>query len=165
MVKRPKWLKPKKTPGEPTDPVPGDPGYWFWKLGKDHAARPWLEKVPDDPDRNSNDEWIKAFEDVDQRDDQTHLVTLLEAKFPMTDDARGHFVDLLKRHRLQKKQGAPKTPSYEKTETDVALDKAVGEVRELRNDLGISVKAALECVHKSSGIPIQILAEKYRGAR
>jgi hypothetical protein len=165
MAKRPKWLKPKKTPGEPADPVPGDPGYPFWELAKDHTSRPWLEKIPGDPCRNFTDVWIEAFEDVDRQGDQTRLVALLEEKFPMTDDAYVHFVDLLKRHQLKKKQGAPKTPSYERTETDVELDKAVGEVRELRNDLGISVKVALEQVSKSRGIPIEILAEKYKGAR
>jgi hypothetical protein len=161
MVKRPKW---SKKPGDPGEPAVSNPSNPFWELATDHRSRPWLEKIPDDPRRNFNDEWIKAFEDIDQRDDQTHLVELLQARFPVTDDVYWHLADLLTRRQLKKKRGAQKTPSYERTDTDVALDEADGQVRELISQ-GIPVEDALDRVSRSHGIPIQILSKKHRSIR
>lgn len=162
MVKRPKWSKKSGDPGEPADR--------FTELARRY--RPWLKRIPDDPYCDFNDErirafdeWLKALEDIDQRNDVTQLVTLLrQVNFPIPDDARIHLADLLSRYQLKRKRGAQKTPSYERTETDIALDEADFEVRTLISQ-GIRVKDALARVSELSGIPIQVLTKKHRGIR
>jgi hypothetical protein len=166
-AKRPQWLdQPQALPAQPqalpdylegyTGPM-GDENIdfidWAFWLHDYHTPREIDALAP----------WLQAFEAIDKRGDQRALVALLQShKLP--DVAQDYLADLLQRHQLKKKRGAPATPSYDVTDADIMLLWASQDVRKLVRD-GRSVDEAVEQISAERGIPFDILKSAYRGSR
>ena len=155
MAKKPKWLnsperdvpqhiRNAKTAGRGTSDAAHDAAFW---LGEDTA---------------SIDHWIAALEAIDKRNDKEPLITLLKSETDLPHQARLHLAHLLARYQIKRKPGTQATPSYSRTEAQIALMVAADQVRNLVST-GINVESALDHVSNARGIPFDILKLHYSG--
>jgi hypothetical protein len=162
-AKRPQWLDGHQKAALPdfmkdyTGPM-GDENIEFI----DRAF--WLHDYHTPRELEALAPWLGTFEAIDQRCDHGPLIALLRSPCELSSAARGYLADLLQRHQLRKKRGAPATAAYDVTDADVTLLWASQEVRKLVQD-GRSIDEAVEQIGAERGIPFEILKSAYRGSR
>jgi hypothetical protein len=110
------------------------------------------------------EEWITAIEAVDKRGDKIPLVALLKSQSDLSPEVRFYLADLLERNELKKPPHRPRTPAYDRTAADAALEWAVQRVRDYRSG-GMGIERALERVSTEHSIPLEILGNAYEGKR
>ena len=163
MAKRPKWLD---GPDEPITPE-------MEALYKAHAGEGVSDAVADrapwllDPDTGGwivGIEWITAIEAIDKRGDKTPLLALLKSQHDLSPEVRFYLADLLERHELKKPPHRPRTPAYDRTAADAALELAVRRVRDYKSG-GMGIERALERVSTEHSIPLEVLGNAYEGRR
>ena len=77
-------------------------------------------------------------------------MALLRGEGELPHSIRRHIADLLERYQLKRRPRKQRTPSYERTMKDVAMDLAIAEVRE--RPAGLSVKEAIKRAAKRHGV-------------
>jgi hypothetical protein len=93
------------------------------KWEEDHAY--WLTLTDDEAI-----DWIEAIKEVDQTGDEDQLLALLRSDRWLPPRGRFHLDDLIERQGLKKKRnGRPRTPSYDVSGETVRLKFVVDEVR------------------------------------
>jgi hypothetical protein len=92
---------------------------------------------------NDSDKLITAIEAIHKRGDKTPLVALLKSLHDLSPQVRLYRADLLKRYELKKPPHRPRTPDYDRTAADAALELAVQSVRDYKSG-GIDIEGALE---------------------
>ena len=118
------------------------------------------------------DSWVAAIEVLDTKDDKKPLLNLLRSKAPLSDDVRWFIADLLERYDLNRnKRGRPRTPAYDRTESDAMMElgiERVGRYMEygrLKTDPGLSAQDAIAKAAKELMLGEDELANAFNGKR
>jgi hypothetical protein len=122
----------------------------------------WVAKNPGPAERR----WLEALSDVDVYGDKSKLLELLRSGEELSPGIRCHVADLLERYELKGRRGRQRTPSYDRTPIQWALEVAIERVREDVR-VGMSVPAAIEknATMAIGGVKVDedVLDAAYRG--
>jgi hypothetical protein len=122
-------------------------------------ATPKDGSIPKWPD------WYEALEDIDKRGNKDALVKLLQSDREMPRGFRYPLGDLLDRHKLKKKRGRPRLPSYDRSLAEVRVFWAITYARTYVKDDRMKVRDAIAKAAAQFDMSENVVANAYAGRR